>query len=197
MNKMKCLIICVAALFFACSDSSNGAGTTENENTATAFKLGVCVGSPFDDMFDVENGKALARKIFTAADNVESASEDLPKAYIVQDSAGNDQVMILKVSDYCDVDASLVYRRSGDTLTLDYGEIYGAANCMCYSDHWFNLPAKYRDIKYFRFDGIVYEIDLGPAPEPSKPKEREPVDMPPAEYDPETGDSVVVIEFEL
>lgn len=196
MNKMKCLMICVAALFFVCCDSSNGAGTTENENTATAFKLGVCVGSPFDDVFDAENGDALARKIFTAADNVESASEDLPKAYIVQDSAGNDQVMILKADDYCGVDASLGYRRSGDTLTIAYVEIHGATACVCYSDHWFYLPAKYRDIKYFRFDGIVYEIDPGPAPEPSKPEEREqPINIPPAEYDPETGDSVLVIEL--
>ena len=149
------------------------------------MRLGVCLGSPYDDF----EYRVLAK------DAEEEAPGELPKAYIVQDSAGNEQLMILKVSDYCGVGADLNYRRSGDTLTIAYGEIHEATACMCYSDHWFGLPAEYSDIKYFRFDGIVYEVDRGPAPEPSKPKEREPIDTPPAEYDPETGDSVVVMDL--
>lgn len=173
MNEMKYLIICVAALVFACSDSPNEAGTTENENTAIAFRLGECVGSPFDDAFENQNKEALARKIFAAAGKTDRASEELPKAYIVQDSAGNDQIMIPKVSDYCKVTPILVYTLSGDTLEIEYGGLGMVTKCVCFSDHWFGLPSEYKDIKYIRFKEVIYEIDPGPAPEPSKPKERE------------------------
>jgi hypothetical protein len=62
------------------------------------------------------------------------------------------------VNDYCEAKAELKYARSGDTLTVSYDEIIMATKCMCYSDHWFYLAPEYMDIKYFRFDGVVYEI---------------------------------------
>ena len=188
---MKMRYMCAAVLslmLVACSDDSTSNPPLGNQlgfGGKKSVRLGVCLGSPYDDF----EYRVLAK------DAGDETSGEMPKAYIVQDSAGNEQVMILKVSDYCGVGADLHYRRSGDTLTIAYGEIHEATACMCYSDHWFGLPAEYSDIKYFRFYGIVYEVDRGPAPEPSKPKEREPIDTPPAEYDPETGDSVVVMDL--
>lgn len=189
---MKMRYMCAAVLslmLVACSDDSTSNVLGENHLGlfgGKSVRLGECLGSPYDDFIE---GRVLAK------DAEDVTPGEMPKAYIVQDSAGNEQVMILKVSDYCGVGADLNYRRSGDTLTIAYGEIHEATSCMCYSDHWFGLPAEYSDIKYFRFDGIVYEVDRGPAPEPSKPKESEPIDTPPAEYDPETGDSVVVMDL--
>ena len=186
MNKMMLLAVCAAVLFFACSESPHTAGTTENENTVKIWASLDDRASQTAEVPSFRLGECLGDALLKGT---------IPEAYIVQDSAGNEQLMILKVSDYCGVGADLNYRRSGDTLTIGYGEIHEATACMCYSDHWFGLPAEYSNIKYFRFYGIVYEVDRGPAPEPSKPKEREPIDTPPAEYDPETGDSVVVIEL--
>ncbi len=188
MKKRYMFAAMLSLMLMACGDDSMSNSPGDNHLGSAgkkSVKLGVCLGSPYDDFLE---GSLLAKE---AGEEVQG---ELPKAYIVQDSAGNEQVMILKVSDYCGVGADLHYRRSGDTLTIAYGEIYEATSCMCYSDHWFGLPAEYSDIKYFRFDGIVYEVDRGPAPEPSKPKEREPMDTTPAEYEPETGDSVKVVE---
>ena len=151
MNKMMFLAVCFAVLFFACSESPHTAGTTENESTikaemtaadtihqkvvspSSSFRLGECLGS------------ALFK-------------EAMPQAFFVQDSAGNDMLMVPRLSDYCEVEANIAYEFSGDTLTAYYDEIFMATKCVCYSDHWFDLPEEYKDAKYFRFDGVVYEI---------------------------------------
>lgn len=189
---MKKRFVCAAMLslmLMACGEDSTTDSLGGNRlglGGGKSVMFGTCLGSPYDDFIE---SRVLAK------DAEEVAQGELPKAYIVRDSAGNEQVMILKVSDYCGVDAELLYTLSGDTLTIAYGKMGAVTACMCYSDHWFGLPAEYSDIKYFRFYGVVYEVDRGPAPEPSKPVEREPIDMPPAEYDPETGDSVVVMDL--
>lgn len=151
MNKMMFLVVCFAALFFACSESPHWAGTTENENTikaektaadsihqkvvspSSSFRLGECLGS------------ALYK-------------EAMPQAFFVQDSAGNDMLMVPRLNDYCEVEANIAYELSGDTLTAYYDEIFMATDCVCYSDHWFDLPAEYKGAKYFRFYGDTYEI---------------------------------------
>lgn len=151
MNKMMFWAVCGAALFFGCSESPHTAGTTENENTikaemtaadtihqkvvspSSSFRLGECLGS------------ALFK-------------EAMPQAFFVQDSAGNDMLMVPRLSDYCEVEANIAYEFSGDTLTAYYDEIFMATDCVCYSDHWFDLPAEYKGAKYFRFYGDTYEI---------------------------------------
>ena len=186
MKKRYVFAAMLSLMLLACSDDSASNPPQGNQlglGGKKSVKLGTCLGSPYDDFVE---SRILAK------DAEDEAQGELPKAYIVRDSAGNEQVMILKVSDYCGVGAELVYTLSGDTLTIAYGKLGAVTACMCYTDHWFGLPAEYGDIKYFRFYGVVYEVDRGPAPEPSKPVEREPVDTPSAEYDPETGDSVVV-----
>ena len=152
---MKKRFVCAAMLslmLMACGEDSTTDSLGGNRLVLGGGKsvmFGTCLGSPYDDFIE---SRVLAK------DAEEVTQGELPKAYIVRDSAGNEQLMILKASDYCGVDAELVYTLSGDTLTIAYGEIHEATACMCYSDHWFYLAPEYLDIKYFRFDGVVYEI---------------------------------------
>ena len=149
MNKMMFLVVCFAALFFACSESPHWAGTTENENTVEARATPDTTHQKIEGLYSFRLGECLGDVLSKGA---------MPQAYIVQDSAGNDQIMVSRVDDYCEVEATLAYRLSGDTLTVSYDEIFMATNCVCYSDHWFDLPAEYKEAKYFRFEGITYEI---------------------------------------
>lgn len=148
MNKMMFWAVCGAALFFGCSESPHTAGTTENESTINWASL----NDHPAQMADIPSfwlGKCL---------NDGLLKEAMPEAYLVRDSLGNDLVMVPRVNDYCEVKAELKYARSGDTLTVSYGDIFEVTECVCYSDHWFYLAPEYMDIKYFRFDGVVYEI---------------------------------------
>ena len=148
MNKMMFWAVCGAALFFGCSESPHTAGTTENESTIKWASLNDHPAQTAD-IPSFWLGKCL---------NDGLLKEAMPEAYLVRDSLGNDLVMVPRVNDYCEVKAELKYARSGDTLTVSYDEIIMATKCVCYSDHWFDLPAEYKDAKYFRFDGVVYEI---------------------------------------
>lgn len=148
MNKMIFWAVCGAALFFGCSESPHTAGTTENESTINWTSLNDHPAQTAD-IPSFWLGKCL---------NDGLLKEAMPEAYLVRDSLGNDLVMVPRVNDYCEVKAELKYARSGDTLTVSYDEIIMATKCVCYSDHWFDLPAEYKDAKYFRFDGVVYEI---------------------------------------
>jgi len=148
MNKMIFWAVCGAALFFGCSESPHTAGTTENESTIKWASLNDHPAQTAD-IPSFWLGKCLNEGLL---------KEAMPEAYLVRDSLGNDLVMVPRVNDYCEVKAELKYARSGDTLTVSYDEIIMATKCMCYSDHWFDLPAEYKDAKYFRFDGVVYEI---------------------------------------
>jgi uncharacterized protein (TIGR02145 family) len=201
MNKTNYLIALSVALFWACSDSPNEAGTTEIDNTMAlndssssaepdngnlsssagdkqssssgpqsssggkekpskafaadtknGFKLGSCITS-------------LARRTFLAADI--AASEELPEAYLLNDGEGHYQVMLLNVNDYCSVIGSAKTTRSGDTLEIGYGDNNNVTECMCNSDHWFDIEAVNRDVEYVRFSGKTYEVSDKPAPEPS------------------------------
>ena len=148
MNKMIFWAVCGAVLFFGCSESPHTAGTTENESTIKWASLNDHPAQTAD-IPSFWLGKCLNEGLL---------KEAMPEAYLVRDSLGNDLVMVPRVNDYCEVKAELKYARSGDTLTVSYDEIIMATKCMCYSDHWFDLPAEYKDAKYFRFDGVVYEI---------------------------------------
>lgn len=152
MKKRYVLAAMLSLMLAACGDDSASnppQGNQLGSGGKKYMKLGACLGSPYDDLTEF--------RVLAKAD-VEDVLGELPKAYIVQDSAGNDQVMILKVSDYCDVDAELVYKHYGDTLSVFYDDIRNVTDCMCYSDHWFGLPAEYKGVKYFRFEGVTYEI---------------------------------------
>ncbi|SHL54170.1 major paralogous domain-containing protein [Fibrobacter sp. UWEL] len=130
------------------------------EDTKRGLKLGFCISSGLEQ-------RVLAKRSALIA-SVEDSSEELPKAYILQDGKGNYQVMILNVMDLCQVEADLLTKRSGDTLEIEYGEHHMETTCSCYSDHWFDIDANNKNVKFVRFSGITYEISEGSAPEPTK-----------------------------
>lgn len=186
MNTTKLLIALSTTLFWACSETPNEAGTTEIENTmagnpgeisapdggeqasesfASDTKNGLKLGSCLAGLGD---SPILAKRAAKAATIAEYSSNDLPKAYILNDGNGNYQVFVLNVMDLCYVEADLLTKRSGDTLEIEYGPDRVESACTCYSDHWFDIAPENKDIRYFKFSGKIYEIDPGPAPGPSK-----------------------------
>ena len=210
MNKTNYLIAFSVALFWACSDSPNEAGTTEIDTTVAqndssssvepdngnssssvggkqssssgpqsssgtkekpskafaadtknGFKLGGCITSGL---------QTLAKRASLAASTAD-ASNELPKAYILNDGEGHYQVMALKVRDACLIEADLLTKRSGDTLQIDYGVVHSETTCSCYSDHWFDIEPENANVKFIQimfFNGTTYQVSDGPAPEPSK-----------------------------
>ena len=202
MNKTKYLIALSVALFWACSDSPNEAGTTEIDNTMaqndSSSSIAPDTGNSSSSVggkqpsssepqssssikekpskafaADTKNGfklgsciTTLARRTFLAADI--ATSEELPEAYLLNDGEGHYQVMLLNVNDYCSVIGSAKTTRSGDTLEIGYGDNNNVTECMCNSDHWFDIEAVNRDVEYVRFSGKTYEVSNKPDPEPSK-----------------------------
>ena len=95
---MKKRFVCAAMLslmLMACGEDSTTDSLGGNRlglGGGKSVMFGTCLGSPYDDFIE---SRVLAK------DAEEVTQGELPKAYIVRDSAGNEQVMILKVSDYC------------------------------------------------------------------------------------------------
>ena len=192
MKKTIQLFTFCTTLFWACSNSPDVAGTTIIDNTvgqnssssATTssssqptssseshftfsmstnhgLKLGSCIA-------DGLSKKGLAKQ--ASAAEFEETSEELPNAYMLYNSKGEYQVLLLNVSDYCSVTASVLTTRFGDTLEIDYGYVIGKdgkefmalAKCVCVSDHWFDIDAEYKDVKFIRFKKHTYKISGDP-----------------------------------
>ena len=146
---------------------SSSAGTQEAspafaKDTKNGFKLGSCIASGLEPL------PIRAAQIASLA---EASSEELPKAYILNDGKGHYQVMALKVRDACLIEADLLTKRSGDTLQIDYGVVHSETTCSCYSDHWFDIEPENANVKFIQimfFNGTTYQVSDGPAPEPTK-----------------------------
>ena len=146
---------------------SSSAGTQEAspafaKDTKNGFKLGSCIASGLEPL------PIRAAQIASIA---EASSEELPKAYILNDGEGHYQVMALKVRDACLREADLLTKRSGDTLQIDYGVVHSETTCSCYSDHWFDIEPENANVKFIQimfFNGTTYQVSDGPVPEPSK-----------------------------
>ena len=146
---------------------SSSAGTQEAspafaKDTKNGFKLGSCIASGLEPL------PIRAAQIASIA---EASSEELPKAYILNDGEGHYQVMALKVRDACLREADLLTKRSGDTLQIDYGVVHSETTCTCYSDHWFDIEPENANVKFIQimfFNRTTYQVSDGPAPEPSK-----------------------------
>ena len=131
------------------------------KDTKNGFKLGSCIASGLEPL------PIRATQIASLA---EASSEELPKAYILNDGEGHYQVMALKVRDYCLVEADLLTKRSGDTLQIEY-DVHSETTCTCYSDHWFDIEPENANVKFIQimfFNGTTYQVSDGPTPEPSK-----------------------------
>lgn len=68
------------------------------------------------------------------------------------------ELMIPDVSDYCEVEAEVIYRLVNDTLYVSYGEIGMATKCLCNADHYFKIGSEFTGAKYTAFGGQVFKI---------------------------------------
>ena len=154
MNKI--IAAAMMFMFVACSDDSSvnglenrplgGGGTAVLDSTRNvSLKMGACNDHPYDKVL------------------LKDASEN-PKAYLITDENGAYQVVIPNLSDACGV-GEVVFnnKRSLDTLILSYtvGEV---TDCMCITDHFFNIDPLDADIKFLKHWGIVYDVVPGPVP---------------------------------
>ena len=94
---------------------------------------------------------------------LKDASEN-PKAYLITDENGAYQVVIPNLSDACGV-GEVVFnnKRSLDTLIISY-TVGDVTECMCVTDHFFNIDPLDADIKFLNHWGTVYEVVPGPVP---------------------------------
>lgn len=155
MNK----VITTAALalaLVACSDNSSvngpenhqlgGGGTAVLDSTRNvSLEMGACKANPYDNVL------------------LKDASEN-PKAYLITDENGAYQVVIPNLSDACGV-GEVVFnnKRSLDTLIISY-TVGDVTECMCVTDHFFNIDPLDADIKFLKHWGTVYEVVPGPVP---------------------------------
>lgn len=145
-----------ALMFAACSDDSvtgtvppaggigQGGGTVLDSTRNMSVSLNGCYGHPY--------GSSALLKTATAN----------PKAYLVVDEAGY-HVVLPNVLDACGY-ADIVFnnQRVLDTLKVNFEA--NSTDCMCYTDEWFTIDPFDADIKYFVYQGTVYEVVAEPLP---------------------------------
>lgn len=141
------------------TESSSSIGTEESSSSLldslrnVNMKFTGCYESPY-------NHSALLK---------EGETDELPKAYLYE-NGGKYQLMIPKIHDYCGFEKVMLdVGRSGDTLKLDVKAMI-PTECLCTSDHWFDIDASDADINFFALKLYnkkmqVYEVVPGPAPE--------------------------------
>ena len=142
-------------MIVACSDNSSvngpenrplGGGTAVLDSTRNvSLKMGACNVHPYDEVL------------------LKDASEN-SKAYLITDENGAYQVVIPNLTDACGV-GEVVFnnQRSLDTLILSY-TVGVVTDCMCITDHYFNIDPLDADIKFLKHWGIVYDVVPGPVP---------------------------------
>ena len=166
---MKRVWACCAAFSFALlacgDDSSSNSSDTQGKQPA----------SERSNKVELTLGKCLDHGLGVLYKKVDS--EELDKAYLVEDSTGATQILVPELGDYCGIIAQFVSKRQGDTLSVwteplkgideDGREftLSGETSCSCIKDHWFTINADDADAKYFKYSGEVFEITSDPAPE--------------------------------
>lgn len=111
-----------------------------------------------------------------------AGSDELDKAYLVEDSTGNNQILVPELNDYCDIMADFKSKRLGDTLEIWFDlEDAAVTNCMCIKDHLFSIKSSDADAKYFKYSDDVFEVTSEPAP--VRPEIEEPVIPDAPEFD--------------
>ena len=84
-------------------------------------------------------------------------SKYLKKFFLHETQNGDCQIEIPFAQDLCEVDADISFKRSGDTLSVEYANVRSETTCTCRYNHKFDIPAEYKDVKYFILDSAVYE----------------------------------------
>lgn len=166
---MKKVLVGVAALslaLLACGDDSSSNSSDDQGNqpvSGRSTKVELTLGKCLDHGLGVLYKKA--------------ETDELDKAYLVEDSTGATQILVPELGDYCSIAAQFVSKRQGDTLFVwteplkgvdENGREFtmsGVTSCSCIKDHWFTIDAADSDAKYFKYSGEVFEITSDPAPE--------------------------------
>ena len=84
-------------------------------------------------------------------------SKYLKKFFLHESKKGDCQIEIPFAKDLCEVNADVSFKRSGDTLSVEYANVRSETTCTCLYNHKFDIPVEYKDVKYFVLDGAVYE----------------------------------------
>lgn len=168
---MKKILIGVSAFslaLLACSDdsssNSNGNHALTGSNRVDLQMASKCL----------DNGLGVLYK--------KAGSDELDKAYLVEDSTGNNQILVPELNDYCDIMADFKSKRLGDTLEIWFNlEDAAVTSCMCIKDHLFSIKSSDADAKYFKYSGEVFAVTSEPAP--VRPEIEEPVIPDAPEFD--------------
>ena len=168
---MKKILIGVSAIslaLLACSDdsssNSNGNHALTGSNRVDLQMASKCL----------DNGLGVLYK--------KAGSDELDKAYLVEDSTGNNQILVPELNDYCDIMADFKSKRLGDTLEIWFNlEDAAVTNCMCIKDHLFSIKSSDADAKYFKYSGEVFAVTSEPAP--VRPEIEEPAIPDAPEFD--------------
>ena len=168
---MKKFLSCCAAFslaFWACGDdsssNSNGNHALTGSNRVDLQMTSKCL----------DNGLGVLYK--------KAGSDELDKAYLVEDSTGNNQILVPELNDYCDIMADFKSKRLGDTLEIWFNlEDAAVTSCMCIKDHLFSIKSSDADAKYFKYSGEVFAVTSEPAP--VRPEIEEPVIPDAPEFD--------------
>lgn len=151
---MKKVWVCCAALslaLLACGDdsssNSNGNHALTGSNRVDLQMASKCL----------DNGLGVLYK--------KAGSNELDKAYLVEDSTGNNQILVPELNDYCGIMADFKSKRLGDTLEIWFNlEDAAVTSCMCIKDHLFSIKSSDADAKYFKYSGEVFAVTSEPAP---------------------------------
>jgi hypothetical protein len=168
---MKKILIGVSAIslaLLACSDdsssNSNGNHALTGSNRVDLQMASKCL----------DNGLGVLYK--------KAGSDELDKAYLVEDSTGNNQILVPELNDYCDIMADFKSKRLGDTLEIWFNlEDAAVTDCMCIKDHLFSIKSSDADAKYFKYSGEVFAVTSEPAP--VRPEIEEPAIPDAPEFD--------------
>lgn len=168
MKKFLSCCVAFSLAFWACGDdsssNSNGNHALTGSNRVDLQMASKCL----------DNGLGVLYK--------KAGSDELDKAYLVEDSTGNNQILVPELNDYCGIMADFKSKRLGDTLEIWFNlEEAAVTNCMCIKDHLFSIKSSDADAKYFKYSGDVFEITSEPAPE--RPEIEEPVTPDAPEFD--------------
>ena len=173
---MKKLFACAAALsimLVACSgESGTNASSQEpapaSQNTAVAN--GGAVNSSVADGDAAKSDAAMtaiANGGVGATGQCSMNNANAGKAYLINTENVGYQIVIPDKDVNIGYDNSEVQiGRVGDTLRiLPDSDTLIRLNWICYAYYTFNIPATVADVKYFKFDGQVFDVVPGPAPE--------------------------------
>lgn len=169
MKKFLSCCVAFSLAFWACGDDSSSGSGSNGSGADTSGKIGLEMTSKC-----LDNGLGVLYK--------KAGSDELDKAYLVEDSTGNNQILVPELNDYCDIMADFKSKRLGDTLEIWFNlEDAAVTNCMCAKDHLFDIKTEDADAKYFKYSGDVFVVTSEPAP--VRPEIEEPVIPDAPEFD--------------